>query len=90
MAQDHSNDPSLRRVTKPEACQILQVSLSTLNRRIAEGQLEVERVQQGQGHRVFVLMPADTDRPEGRMRPDRTQGRNWQLSWSASRTWRTW
>ena len=64
MAQNHSIDTPLRRVTKPEACQILQVSLSTLNRRIAEGQLEVERVQQGQGHRVFVLMPADTDRPE--------------------------
>ena len=64
MAQDHSIDTPLRRVTKPEACQILQVSLSTLNRRIAEGQLEVERVQQGQGHRVFVLLPADTDRPE--------------------------
>ena len=40
------------------------MSLSTLNRRIAEGQLEVERVQQGQIHRVFVLLPADTDRPE--------------------------
>ena len=64
MAQDHSIDTPLRRVTKPEACQILQVSLSTLNRRIAEGQLAVERVQQGQGHRVFVLLPADTDRPE--------------------------
>ena len=64
MSQDPSMDPSQRRVTKPEACQILQVSLSTLNRRIAEGQLAVERVQQGQGHRVFVLLPADTDRPE--------------------------
>ena len=63
MSQDHSNDLSLRRVTKPEACQILQVSLSTLNRRIAEGQLEVERVRQGQAHRIFVLLPADTDRP---------------------------
>ena len=64
MSQDHSIDPSLRRVTKSEACQLLNVSLSTLNRRIAEGQLEVERVQQGQIHRVFVLLPADTDRPE--------------------------
>ena len=64
MSQGHSNDPSLRRVTKPEACQILQVSLSTLNRRIAEGQLEVERVRQGQAYRIFVLLPADTDRPE--------------------------
>ena len=64
MSQDHSIDTSLRHVTKSEACQLLNVSLSTLNRRIAEGQLEVERVQQGQIHRVFVLLPADTDRPE--------------------------
>ena len=64
MSPDHSIDPSLRRVTKSEARQLLNVSLSTLNRRIAEGQLEVERVQQGQIHRVFVLLPADTDRPE--------------------------
>ena len=64
MSPDHSIDPSLRRVTKSEARQLLNVSLSTLNRRIAEGQLEVERVQQGQVHRVFVLLPADTDRPE--------------------------
>ena len=64
MSPDHSIDPPLRRVTKPEACQILQVSLSTLNRRIAEGQLAVERVQQGLAHRIFVLLPADTDRLE--------------------------
>ena len=64
MSPDHSTDTSLRRVTKSEACQLLKVSLSTLNRRIAEGQLEVERVQQGRIHRVFVLLPADTDRPE--------------------------
>ena len=64
MSQDHSIDPSLRRVPKSEACQFLNVSLSTLNRRIAEGQLEVERVQQGQIHRVFVLLPADTALPE--------------------------
>ena len=64
MSQDHSIDPYQRRVTKSEACQLLNVSLSTLNRRIAEGQLEVERVQQGQIRRVFVILPADTDRPE--------------------------
>ena len=64
MAQDHSIDPYQRRVTKSEACQLLNVSLSTLNRRIAEGQLEVERVQQGQIRRVFVILLADTDRPE--------------------------
>ena len=63
-SQDNSIDPYHRRVTKAEACQLLNVSLSTLNRRIAEGQLEVERAQQGQIRRAFVLLPADTDRPE--------------------------
>ena len=64
MSQDHPIDTPLRRATKSEACQILHVSLSTLDRRIADGQLEVERVQQGQIHRVFVLLPTDTDLPE--------------------------
>ena len=61
---DHSSDTSMRRVTKSDACRLLQVSLSTLNRRIVEGQLAVERVQQGHVHRVFVLMPADPAMPE--------------------------
>ena len=64
MAQDHPIEASLKRVPKLDACRLLQALLFTLNRRIAEGQLEVERVQQGQIHRVFVLLPADTDRPE--------------------------
>ena len=64
MARDHPIEASLKRVPKSDACQLLNVSLSTLNRRIAEGQLEVERVQQGQIHRVFVLLPADTALPE--------------------------
>ena len=65
MAQDHGNDIPQQRVTKMEACRLLVVSLSPLDRRIAEGQYEVERVQQGQVHRVFVLLPADVDIPEG-------------------------
>ena len=51
MSQDYQIDTHLRRVTKSEACQLLQVSLSTLNRRIAEGQLAVERGRQGQVQR---------------------------------------
>ena len=65
MAQDHGNDIPQQRVTKMEACRLLGVSLSTLDRRIAEGQYEVERVQQGQVHRVFVLLPAAVDLDEG-------------------------
>ena len=45
MSQDHQIATPLRRVTKAEACQLLQVSLFTLDRRIAAGQLAVERVQ---------------------------------------------
>ena len=56
MSQEPPIATPLRRVTKAEACQLLQVSLSTLNRRIAEGQLAVERVPQGQVQRIFVLL----------------------------------
>ena len=65
MAQEHSNGVQHRRVTKSEACETLGVSLSTLDRRISEGQYEVERIQQGQVQRVFVLLPGDTARPRG-------------------------
>ncbi len=64
MAQDHPIEASLKRVPKSDACQLLNVSLSTLNRRIAEGQLAVERARQGQIHRVFILLPAVTALPE--------------------------
>ena len=60
MSQEHTTGLPQRRVTKSEACRLLGVSLSTLDRRIAEGQLECERVQQGQVHRVYVLLPGDT------------------------------
>ena len=70
MSQQHTTGLPQRRVTKSEACQILGVSLSTLDRRITEGQLEVERVQQGQVNRVFVLLPAG-DMPEDRPDPEK-------------------
>ena len=69
MSQQHTTELPQRRVTKSEACQLLGVSLSTLDRRITEGQLEVERVQQGQVNRVFVLLPAE-DMPEDRPDPE--------------------
>ena len=69
MSQEHTTGAPQRRVTKSEACRLLGVSLSTLDRRIAEGQLEVERVQQGQVNRVFVLLPAE-DLPEDRPDPE--------------------
>ena len=45
MSQDPPIARPLRRVAKAEACQLLQVSLFTLDRRITTGQLAVERVQ---------------------------------------------
>ena len=70
MSQQHTTELPQRRVTKSEACRLLGVSLSTLDRRISEGQLEVERVQQGQVNRVFVLLPAG-DMPEDRPDPEK-------------------
>ena len=69
MSQEHTTRLPQRRVTKSEACRLLGVCLSTLDRRIAEGQLEVERLQQGQVNRVFVLLPAE-DMPEDRPDPE--------------------
>ena len=69
MSHEHTTGPPQRRVTKSEACRLLGVSLSTLDRRITEGQLEVERVQQGQVNRVFVLLPSE-DMPEDRPDPE--------------------
>ena len=68
MSQEHTTGLPQRRVSKSEACRLLGVSLSTLDRRIAEGQLAVERVQQGQVHRVYVLLPGDT--PEDEPNPE--------------------
>ena len=68
MSQEHTTGLPQRRVSKSEACRLLGVSLSTLDRRIAEGQLGVERVQQGQVHRVYVLLPGDT--PEDEPNPE--------------------
>ena len=48
----------MRQLTKAEACRELAVSLSTLDRRIASGDIEVRREQHGRRHRVYV-MPDD-------------------------------
>ena len=52
----------MRLMTKAEACRELAVSLSTLDRRIASGEIEVRREQQGRRHRVYVVL--DDDPPE--------------------------
>ncbi len=52
----------MRLLTKAEACRDLRVSLSTLNRRIAGGEVPVRREPRGRRHRVYVLL--DDDVPE--------------------------
>ena len=56
----------MRMLTKAEACEELKVSLSTLNRRIAAGEVAVHREPRGRRHRVYVMLgdgpPAESGR----------------------------
>ena len=55
----------MRRLTKAEACEELKVSLSTLNRRIAAGEVAVHREPKGQRHRVYVMLDDDPPASNG-------------------------
>ena len=46
----------MRLLTKTEACRELSLSLSTLNRRIAAGEVPVKREPRGRRHRVYVML----------------------------------
>ena len=46
----------MRMLTKAEACRELAVSLSTLDRRIAAGEVAVRREPRGRRHRVYVML----------------------------------
>ena len=52
----------MRQLTKAEACRELAVSLSTLDRRIASGEIQVRREQHGRRHRIYVML--DDELPE--------------------------
>ena len=52
----------MRILTKAEACRELAVSLSTLDRRIAAGEIRARREPRGRRHRVYVML--DGDPPE--------------------------
>ena len=52
----------MRLLTKAEACRELGVSLSTLDRRIAAGELKARREPHGRRHRVYVML--DDESPE--------------------------
>ena len=49
----------MRQMTKAEACRELAVSLSTLDRRIASGEIEVRRELHGRRHRIYVMLDDD-------------------------------
>ena len=49
----------MRLLTKAEACRELVVSLSTLDRRIASGEIEVRREPRGRRHRIYVMLDDD-------------------------------
>ena len=49
----------MRLLTKAEACRELRLSLSTLNRRIAAGEVPVRREPRGRRHRVYVMLDDD-------------------------------
>ena len=57
-----SEGNKMRLLTKAEACREMAVSLSTLDRRIASGELSVKREPHGSRHRVYVLL--DDDPPQ--------------------------
>ena len=46
----------MRLLTKAEACRELAVSLSTLDRRIASGEVHTKREPRGRRHRVYVML----------------------------------
>ena len=49
----------MRLFTKAEACRELAVSLSTLDRRIAAGELKARREPHGHRHRVYLMLDED-------------------------------
>ena len=55
-AFDNGKRKNVRLLTKAEACQELGISLSTLDRRIASGEIKVKREPRGRRHRVYVVM----------------------------------
>lgn len=57
----------MRLLTKAEAFRELAVSLSTLDRRIASGEIHTKREPHGRRHRVYVLL--DDDLPSANQTP---------------------
>ena len=49
----------MRQLTKAEACREMAISLSTLDRQIASGEIRTKRGPRGRRHRVFVMLDGD-------------------------------
>ncbi len=68
---DTMRDEDMRLLTKAEACRELRLSLSTLNRRIAAGEVPVRREPRGRRHRVYVMLdddlPSAIDTPQSEL-----------------------
>ena len=56
---DTMGGSDVRLLTKSEACRELRLSLSTLNRRIAAGEIPARREPRGRRHRVYVMLDDD-------------------------------
>ena len=65
----------MRLLTKAEACRELAVSPSTLDRRIASGELSAKREPHGRRHRVYVML--DDDPPQ---ETDDAASSEWELA----------
>ncbi|MDE2842679.1 MAG: hypothetical protein OXN21_04770 [Chloroflexota bacterium] len=65
----------MRLLTKAEACRELAVSLSTLDRRIASGEVRTKREPRGRRHRVYVMLnddpPGAIESPQSELAVDR-------------------
>ena len=66
----------MRLLTKAEACRELRLSLSTLNRRIAAGEVPVRREPRGRRHRVYVML--DCDPPGNGVAADSDETAAWE------------
>ena len=62
--ESESEGNDVRLLTKDEACREMAVSLSTLDRRIASGELPVRREPHGSRHRVYVLLDDEPQQQE--------------------------
>ena len=59
----------MRLLRKAETCRELAISLSTLNRRIASGEVRTKREPRGRRHRVYVMLDDEPPQREDDVAP---------------------